>query len=295
MFCIKCGSQIAEGSKFCGNCGAPQHSAVPEENVLEKGYEEIIQRKEEAQNTPPSLNLPPQTEYELPKKLNEDNGRQSTYQTQVNNASDNFFVQSSPNTNYRQYQSAPVYNSNGNNTQYPNYYASQKKSKGKTIGIIIAVALFVAALALAGQSFFGGSSPFKSGYGNPYDLIEAYFDAVESGKSNKITALMPADWVKDVCNIEGYSNADEFLCEYEYATNMGYMGKHIDDYYIDEYYTKHFNSSELEAVNNFYSPQKAFDGVTLYYADVEFEDGASVTFGIYVAEISGKYYIINTY
>lgn len=327
MFCIKCGSQIADGSNFCENCGAPQHSAMPQENTLEKGYEEIVQKQEEAQNSVPELELPPKTEYELPKELSEQTAeQQQTNTTPVQNAQPSG-VQTLPmteapnrqyqqpvyantqqqpqnngtnaqntfnyNANQQQFQNAPQNNQSANNVPYQNFYG--KPNKGKKTGIIIAIAVVVLAAIAAVFLLGGGSHKTGAAYTDPDDLIQAYFQAVQSGDSEEMLALMPPHWSNVVCAVEGYDDADEFLYEYEYATNMGYMGKKIKEYYIEEDYTEYFTGSQVDSINSFYSPANEFDNVTLYYADCRFKDGSSDEFGIYIAEISGNYYIINTF
>ncbi len=326
MFCIKCGSQIADGSNFCENCGSPQHSAMPQENTLEKGYEEIVQKKEDAQSSVPELELPPKTEYGLPvgneqtaeqpktdaafgqasqpseaqtlptTETPQQQYQQPVYQNVQQQASSGAYAQGSfnPNASQQQYQSAPINNQGAVNGPYQNFYAKPKKSK-KT-GIIIAIVVVVlAAIAAAGFILGGGSHKKNAAYTNTNDLIQAYFKAVQSGDTDEIIALMPPGWVDTVCSVESYSDEEEFLRDYEYASNMGYMGKKIKEYYIEEDYTEYFTSSQVESVNNFYSPDTKIDNIILYYVDCRFKDGSSDEFAIYVAEVSGNYYIINTF
>lgn len=331
MFCIKCGSQIADGSKFCENCGALQQGGMPQEDTLEKGYEEIVQKNEEAQGTAPSLELPPKTEFEMPKAPEEQisqaqqpttpvmpvqSGQPEGAQTPpLANAPQQFSrpayqappqQQTPPNSvpaqnsfsgNYQQHQGAPQGIQNTPNGPYQSFYGNQQPPRRKKTGIIIAIVVVVLALAAAAAIFFGGGDSLKpkTAYTNEDELIQAYFQAVQSGDSEKMLALMPPQWVNVVCAAEGYDDADEFLYEYEYATNMGYMGKKVKEYYIEEDYTEYFTGSQVDSINSFYSPANEFDNVALFYVDCRFKDGSSDEFGIYIAEISGNYYIINTF
>ncbi len=43
MYCIECGAQIPDNSKFCSHCGKPQNEADP--SVKEKVAEKIIQNE----------------------------------------------------------------------------------------------------------------------------------------------------------------------------------------------------------------------------------------------------------
>lgn len=43
MFCIECGAQIPENSKFCPHCGKPQRKAEP--SIKEKVAEKIIENE----------------------------------------------------------------------------------------------------------------------------------------------------------------------------------------------------------------------------------------------------------
>ena len=43
MYCIECGAQIPENSKFCSHCGKPQYEAEP--SIKEKVAEKIIENE----------------------------------------------------------------------------------------------------------------------------------------------------------------------------------------------------------------------------------------------------------
>ena len=36
MFCLKCGSELLEGERFCSNCGAPVEQTEPEKNYSDE-------------------------------------------------------------------------------------------------------------------------------------------------------------------------------------------------------------------------------------------------------------------
>ncbi len=344
MFCIKCGSMIPDGSKFCENCGEPQMTASVDKN-LESAYNDIAASQNN--QVVPELELPEKTQFEMPKELTtaeaqvgepvvttdipkEDTTAETpvlttepevqqaqpaqqeaaTYaeplqpqatqtqaqaqtqwqqpQTQQNQQFNNQWQQSGNQSNYQ--------NANPNNTSYQPAYGYQppkKKKTGLIIGIVVAALLIVAAVGL----ILGGGLSIGSnkGYSNPDKAIQAYFQAVEKGDEDNILAMMPKGWADAVCTTEGYSSNHEFLYNYDYSVFMGYMGKEIESYYVDDEYTETFSSADVESVNVYYSPKDDFDGIEVYYADCTFEDGDWDTFGIYVAEINNKYYIINVF
>ena len=43
MYCIECGAQIPDNSKFCSHCGKPQNEAEP--SIKEKVAEKIIENE----------------------------------------------------------------------------------------------------------------------------------------------------------------------------------------------------------------------------------------------------------
>ena len=69
MFCTKCGAQMAEGQRFCGNCGAPVEIFTPEEARPEP---ERAPEQTPSFTEPPTPPAEPPVEPEKPKKVKKD-------------------------------------------------------------------------------------------------------------------------------------------------------------------------------------------------------------------------------
>lgn len=65
MFCTKCGAQMAEGQRFCGNCGAPVEIFTPAEAKPEPEQQPVQQPSFTEPSTPP---VEPPVKPEKPKK-----------------------------------------------------------------------------------------------------------------------------------------------------------------------------------------------------------------------------------
>ncbi|MBO7701240.1 MAG: zinc-ribbon domain-containing protein [Eubacteriaceae bacterium] len=299
MYCIKCGKQIADDSKFCEFCGAPQDGGVADavktagdavSNTITEAEAVIAEAAAKADDIQDFLSK---------EKTPEAPDLSGVYkQAQTSYQSDNTASQTSYQSSYQQPQAAPYQPAQGQGYQpnqgayqpgqaqgtayQPGYYNPAPKKKTWPIIVIALVIVAVLAAVIIPRIGGGGSSVMK----NPEDVIETYFKKVEKSDLDGIISLMPEKWYD---YLHGkYPTSQEFWNECDYCYENGMMGWKMKDYEYEVY--EEFTSDSIANINSQLGLD--FDTITTYSVYVYFTNGNSDLVYIDMGTVGGRYYFI---
>ncbi|MBO4360698.1 MAG: zinc ribbon domain-containing protein [Eubacteriaceae bacterium] len=295
MYCIKCGKQIQDDSKFCEFCGAPQDGGVAEAvSATEDAVQNTI-TEAEAVIAEAAAKADDIQDFLASEKAPEAPDLSGVYKdAQTGYRPDNAASQTSYQSSYQQPQAAPyqpaqqqgTYQGQGGQaagTAYqPGYYPPTQKKKTWPVIVIALVIVALLAGIIIPKLGGGGSTTMK----NPEDVIETYFKKVEKSDLDGIIKLMPEKWYD---YLHGkYPTSSEFWNECDYCYENGMMGWKMKDYEYEVY--EEFTKDSIANINSQLGLN--FDTITTYSVYVYFTNGNSDLVYIDMGTIDGRYYFI---
>lgn len=317
MYCIKCGKQITDNSKFCEHCGAPQETEIsqapvlPSEKEIEEAEKDILEaealiaeaqvqsdeitdfihgNKEEEKTAQPDdiesflkTNGEPQApDYSVPLNENANYGEAEPAAEPSAQGSD--IPKATPLTYAAQTQQNQTnYQPASSQTSYQSSYQAPPKKKKPVLLIVLIV------IALLG-GIFGKGLGSGSRMDGPEDVIEAYFRAVGNSDKEAIVDLMPQVWYDHLR--DEYPSDSEYWQECDYSWRANYFGYKLDEYDYDV--KEEYTSSDVASINQAFPGFNA-ERIVTYNVYAYFTNGDSDLFYIDMAVIDGDWYLVEAW
>ena len=302
MYCIKCGKQIQDDSKFCEFCGASQLDITEDIKAAENAANQELAEAEaviaEAQAKTDDIQTflenekaPEAPDYGAPYRENQ---AQTSYQPD----------QQASTTSYQPSYQQPQGQQQGNytpgqgnftpgqstyapgqSTYAPGQGYYQPVKKKKTWPIIVIAAIIIVLLAGVIIPNLGGGH--LKAMNSPEDVFDNYFTCVKKKDLDGIVSLMPKVWYEFLR--ERYPDEEEFWTECDYFYEWDQLGYEVTDYEYEVY--EDYTQTEINNINS-NIPGLNATKITTYSVYVYYKNGDSEMVYIDTAVIDGDYYFI---